>query len=163
MLLGWLSSRQKVFFVHRKGQKYRQKHETKRLVEFPNHLHALRAVALNCRKTMVLRKLFWSKSSTKRLHGWFYEVTFSVEFWHPFNQKAHAQQVPVLCRAFQWKTGKSSRERAPGKGKEEAFFSTGRESSHHFSYCSMKFLFGEKMEQIFWEIISLEIQATDFC
>ena len=36
----WLSSRKMVCFVHCQGQKYTQKHETKRLAEFHNHLHA---------------------------------------------------------------------------------------------------------------------------
>ena len=40
----WLYSRKRVCFVHRQGKKYGQKHETKRLVEFHNHLHALTMV-----------------------------------------------------------------------------------------------------------------------
>ena len=37
----WLSSRKKVCFVQGQGQKYGQKQETKELVQFHNHLHAL--------------------------------------------------------------------------------------------------------------------------
>ena len=37
----WLFSRKKVRFVQGQGEKYGQKHETKELDEFHNHLHAL--------------------------------------------------------------------------------------------------------------------------
>ena len=40
----WLSSRKKLCFVQGQGQKYGQKHETKELVQFYNHLHALNMV-----------------------------------------------------------------------------------------------------------------------
>ena len=41
-----------------------------------------------------------------------------MEIWQHFNQKAHAQLIPVLCRAFQQKTGKSRvvyKSRQPAK------------------------------------------------
>ena len=41
--------------------------------------HVLRGVALNYRKAMVAKEAFYSKSPKKRLHGWFYEITFSME------------------------------------------------------------------------------------
>ena len=37
----WLSFRRKVCFVQGQDQKYGQKYETKELVKFRNHLHAL--------------------------------------------------------------------------------------------------------------------------
>ena len=39
----------------------------------------LRGMTLNYRWRMVAKEAFWSKSPIKRLHGWFYEVTFSME------------------------------------------------------------------------------------
>ena len=36
--------------MYRQGQKYRQKHETKRLFEFHNHVNALTMIHINCRR-----------------------------------------------------------------------------------------------------------------
>ena len=50
----WLSYRKKVYFVQGQGQKYRQKHQTKEVVEFHNHLHALTMNRLPCRKYYII-------------------------------------------------------------------------------------------------------------
>ena len=70
---------------------------------------------------------------------------FFNENWYHFNQDAYAQLVPVLCRA-PWKTCENSQER---KGKEEAAIFSPDPS--FFVNLRMEFLFGQKMELIFWK------------
>ena len=77
---------------------------------------------------MVGKEAFYKRPLQK---GWMdgsMKEFVSMEICQHFKQKAHAQLVPVLCRAFQWKTGKSTQE-TKGRGR----FLNGWEPSHLFS------------------------------